>query len=177
MASRRNFLKYSLAVGAGMTALPALARIASPEGRSLSFHNLHTGEQLRATYWTAGDYVESELAALNWFLRDYRCGEQTAMDPRLFDVLSNLQRTTGSRGVFEVISGYRTPATNALLRRESGGVARNSLHMYGRAIDIRLDGVALSDLHRAALALRAGGVGYYPTSNFVHVDTGRFRTW
>lgn len=177
MSSRRNFLKLALAVGTGITAMPVLARAASTPEKSLSFYNIHTGEHLKATYWADGGYVASELTALNWFLRDFRRDKETAIDPRLFSQLSRLQTLTDSRGIIEVISGYRTRATNAMLRSETSGVAKNSMHTYGRAIDFRLDGTSLPNLHRAALALRAGGVGYYPASDFVHIDTGRFRTW
>lgn len=180
MLNRRKFLRFSLGMGAGLVAAPALACVALPPAtgeRVLSFYNTHTGEHTRATYWADGEYVASELTALDQLLRDFRSGEVAIMDPRLFDILYNLQRLTAASGTFQVISGYRSPATNAQLRAHSTGVARNSLHMRGQAIDIRLAGVELRDLHRAALALRAGGVGYYPSSDFVHVDTGRVRAW
>ena len=180
MLSRRGFLRFSLGVGAGLVAAPALARVALPPAtgeRVLSFYNTHTGEHARATYWADGEYVASELATLDQLLRDFRSGDVAVMDPRLFDILYNLQQLTAASGTFQVISGYRSPATNALLHRHSSGVASNSLHIRGQAIDIRLTGVELRDLHRAALALRAGGVGYYPSSDFVHVDTGRVRAW
>lgn len=180
MLSRRGFLRFSLGVGAGLVAAPALARVALPPAtgeRVLSFYNTHTGEHTRATYWADGEYVASELATLDRLLRDYRSGEVLAMDRRLFDILYDLQQLTAASGTFQVISGYRSPATNAQLRRHSDGVAQNSLHTRGQAIDIRLAGVELRDLHRAALSLRAGGVGYYADSDFIHVDTGRVRAW
>jgi uncharacterized protein YcbK (DUF882 family) len=180
MLSRRGFLRFSLGVGAGLVAVPALARVALPQAtgeRVLSFYNTHTGEQTRATYWADGEYVASELATLDQLLRDHRSGEIAAMDPRLFDILHDLQQLTAASGTFHIISGYRSPTTNAQLRRNSGGVARNSLHTRGQAIDIRLSGVELRDLHRAALSLHAGGVGYYANSGFIHVDTGRVRKW
>jgi uncharacterized protein YcbK (DUF882 family) len=167
-------------VGAGLVAAPALAHVALPPAtgeRVLSFYNTHTGEQTRATYWADGEYVASELATLDRLLRDHRSGEIVDMDPRLFDILHDLQQLTAASGAFHIISGYRSPATNAQLHRKSGGVARNSLHTRGQAIDIRLAGVELRDLHRAALSLRAGGVGNYASSGFIHVDTGRVRTW
>jgi len=167
-------------VGAGLVAAPALARVALPPAtgeRVLSFYNTHTGEHTRATYWADGEYVASELATLDRLLRDFRSGEVAAMDRRLFDILYDLQQLTAASGTFQVISGYRSPATNAQLRRHSDGVAQNSLHTRGQAIDIRLAGVELRDLHRAALSLRAGGVGYYAGSGFIHVDTGRVRAW
>ena len=180
MLSRRGFLRFSLGVGAGLVAVPALARVALPPAtgeRVLSFYNTHTGEHTRATYWADGEYVASELATLDQLLRDFRSGEVAAMDRRLFDILYDLQQLTAASGTFQVISGYRSPATNAQLRRHSDGVAQNSLHTRGQAIDIRLAGVELRDLHRAALSLRAGGVGYYADSGFIHVDTGRVRAW
>ena len=180
MLSRRGFLRFSLGVGAGLITAPTLARAALPPATServLSFYNTHTGEHTRATYWADGEYVASELATLDQLLRDFRSGEVAAMDRRLFDILYDLQQLTAVSGTFDVISGYRSPATNAQLRRHSDGVARNSLHTRGQAIDIRLAGVELSDLHRAALSLRAGGVGYYAGSGFIHVDTGRVRAW
>jgi uncharacterized protein YcbK (DUF882 family) len=180
MLSRREFLRFSLGVGAGLVAAPALARVALPPAtgeRVLSFYNTHTGEHTRATYWADGEYVASELATLDQLLRDFRSGDVAVMDPRLFDILYDLQQLTAASGTFDVISGYRSPATNAQLRRHSDGVAQNSLHTRGQAIDIRLAGVELRDLHRAALSLRAGGVGYYAGSGFIHVDTGRVRAW
>ena len=180
MLSRRGFLRFSLGLGAGLVAAPALARVALPPAtgeRVLSFYNTHTGEHTRATYWADGEYVASELATLDRLLRDFRSGDIAVMDPRLFDILHDLQQLTAASGTFQVISGYRSPATNAQLRRHSDGVAQNSLHTRGQAIDIRLAGVELRDLHRAALSLRAGGVGYYADSDFIHVDTGRVRAW
>lgn len=179
MLSRRGFLRFSLGVGAGLVAVPALARVALPQSgeRALAFYNTHTGEQTRATYWADGEYVASELATLDRLLRDHRSGEVAAMDPRLFDILHDLQQLTAASGTFQIISGYRSPVTNAQLHSKSGGVARNSLHTRAQAIDIRLPGVALRDLHRAALSLRAGGVGYYANSDFIHIDTGRVRAW
>lgn len=176
MLNRREFLKWSLA-GAALASMPAWARIESPADRRLQLYNTHTGEQLTATYWADGEYQDGEIAAIDRVLRDFRSGDVFAIDRRLFDVLHALQQKTAARGPFEVISGYRSPATNDLLRRTSSGVAKDSLHTHGRAIDIRLPGLALAELRRAALDLRAGGVGYYPASNFVHVDTGRVRRW
>jgi uncharacterized protein YcbK (DUF882 family) len=174
--NRREFLKWSLA-GAALVSLPARARSESPAERRLRLYNTHTGERLTATYWAAGQYQPDEIAALDRLLRDHRSGEVQALDRRLFDILHALQQQTGAHGTYEVISGYRSPATNNQLRRTSGGVAKDSLHTRGQAIDVRLTGVALPDLRRAALDLRAGGVGYYPASDFIHLDTGRVRTW
>jgi uncharacterized protein YcbK (DUF882 family) len=153
-----------------------LAQPAAP-ARVLTFYHLHTGERRRATYWSDGAYVADELTTLNRLLRDHRSGETAAIDPRLFDILHDLQQLTHSRGEFAIISGYRSPATNAQLRRRSHGVAEGSLHTRGRALDIRLAGVDLTDLQHAALSLGAGGVGYYPRDQFLHLDTGRVRSW
>ena len=176
MVSRREFLRWSLAGGAALAGAQSWAQ-SLPAERSLKFYNTHTGEQLAATYWADGQYLSGELAAIDCLLRDHRSGDVLAIDRRLFDILYALQQRTGARGTYEVISGYRSPATNDLLRRHGDGVARDSLHTHGQAIDIRLTGVALADLHRAALGLRAGGVGYYSNSNFIHLDTGRVRAW
>lgn len=177
MLNRRQFIKWSLAGGAVLAGAPVWARSASPAERRLKFYNTHTGEQLTATYWAEGRYQDTELAAIDRLLRDHRSGEVQAIDRSLFDVLYTLQQQNGARGAFEVISGYRSPVTNDRLRLAGNGVAKDSLHTHGRAVDIRLTGVALPDLHRAALDLRAGGVGYYPASNFIHLDTGRVRAW
>lgn len=176
MVSRREFLKWSLAGGAAFAGAQSWAQ-SQPAERRLKFYNTHTGEQLAATYWADGQYQSGELAAIDRLLRDHRSGDVSAIDRRLFDILYALQQRTGARGTYEVISGYRSPSSNDLLRRHGGGVARDSLHTRGQAIDIRLTGVALADLRRAALGLRAGGVGNYSSSNFIHLDTGRVRTW
>lgn len=165
-------------IGAALTlplATPALA--SSPAPRSLSILNLHTGERLAATYWEAGAYVEDALAGLAKVLRDHRTGETHAMAPRLLDLVANLQAEFSAKPV-QVISGYRSPRTNEALRRSGGGgVAKRSLHMDGLAMDIRMPGVDLARLRDAAWGLQSGGVGYYPGSDFVHVDVGRVRRW
>lgn len=147
--------------------------------RRLEFVHLHTGERLKVAYFDAGQYVPEALQALNHLLRDFRTDEVAPIDPALFDVLHRLHEATGSRRPFEVISAYRSPKTNDMLRSRSphSGVARTSLHLRGQAIDIRLGDVALPHLREAALSLRAGGVGYYERSNFVHIDTGPVRHW
>lgn len=178
MVTRRAFLRFSGVAALGLAGLPALARASAPaHERVLGFYNTHTGERVRATYWADGSYVASELAAVDRLLRDHRSGDVAEVDRRLFDMLYALQVASEARGDFHVISGYRSPATNAALRARSGGVARGSLHTKGKAIDIRLPNHDLADLRRAALALRSGGVGYYPRDNFLHIDTGRFRIW
>jgi uncharacterized protein YcbK (DUF882 family) len=143
--------------------------------RSLAFDNLHTGEKLKLDYWLNGDYVPDALARINHLLRDFRNGEVHAIEPRLLDLLSVLHRTLGSTKPFQVISGYRSPATNAMLCAETSGVNPKSLHMSGMAIDICLTDRALTQVRDAARALNAGGVGFYP--RFVHVDIGPVQWW
>lgn len=145
--------------------------------RRLSFFHTHTAEELSVTYYVDGDYVDSAFNELNHFLRDFRTGDEIEMDPGVFDLLFDIQQSSGSTGVFEVISAYRSPATNEMLRSASGGVARNSQHLLGKAIDVRLTDLDSATLRDVALSLKRGGVGYYRESDFVHVDTGRVRTW
>lgn len=147
--------------------------------RSLVFDNLHTGERLAVDYWAEGAYVPEALASINHVLRDFRTGDVHVIEPRLLDLLTVLRARLETNSPLEVISGYRSPATNANLRAEGehSGVAAKSLHMQGMAIDIRVAGRSLDAVHKTALALQGGGVGYYPQSDFVHVDVGRIRTW
>ncbi len=154
--------------------LPALARLR--DVRELSFYHTHTSEKLDIVYAENGAYVPEALSAIDYLLRDFRSGDVHSIDPRLLDLLHTVRTRTGG-GHFEVISGFRSPATNEMLRERSGSVARNSMHLKGQAIDVRLTGVDSFRLRRAAVALARGGVGYYPDSDFVHLDTGRVRTW
>jgi uncharacterized protein YcbK (DUF882 family) len=172
---RRRLLKdvAALALGAALP-LPKQARGAAP--RALSLVHTHTGERLHVTYFDGGAYVADALASINALLRDFRNGETTRIDPALFDTLHALNLACGP-GTFEVISAFRSPATNEMLRARGTGVAGNSLHVHGRAIDVRLSGRDTGRLRDAAIALGRGGVGYYARSNFVHLDTGRVRTW
>jgi uncharacterized protein YcbK (DUF882 family) len=178
--ARRGFLRRSaqllLAGSAAPLASPAMA--AAPEARALSFNNTHTNERIALVYALGEQFVPQALNHLNHFLRDHYSGEVGLIDPQLFDLLHRVRQELGADQPFEVISGYRTAATNSLLRNtRGGGVAKHSLHMEGKAIDVRLPGVPLADLRDAALSLRGGGVGFYPREQFVHVDTGRVRTW
>jgi len=177
MISRRNFLLFSAAGCATGFSPGAIASPRARNERQLQLYNLHTGEKLATTYWLQGEYLQPELDAVNYFLRDFRNDEVERIDPLLLDQLCLLQHKLENRGAFHIISGYRSPATNAWLRRHETGVAKRSLHMQGQAIDLRLPGVSLKHLRRAALSMHAGGVGYYPRSNFVHLDTGRPRFW
>jgi len=148
-----------------------------PATRTLSFYNLHTGESLKTTYCVDGTCVPGALDEINTILRDFRTGEKHEIDTRLLDLLSTIYGKAETNKPFQVISGYRSPKTNKMLRQNSSGVARRSLHMVGEAIDIRIPGRDLSWLRQTALGLKRGGVGYYPASNFVHVDVGRVRQW
>lgn len=178
---RRRFLQLGLGATTALTMPNAFAglspsSIAQPD-RKLSLLNLHTGEHLKATYWAEGQYQTSELKAINHVLRDHRTGDAYHMDNDLLNLLNTLHQKMGSKKAFQVISGYRSPKTNAALTRKSSGVAKKSLHMQGKAIDIRLPGCELSDLRKAAINLQAGGVGYYQKSDFIHIDTGNVRRW
>ena len=145
--------------------------------RRASIHNLHTGEMLDAVYWENGKYVPGALSEAMRVMRDWRNGEEHVMDPRLFDLLHAIQSKLEVKTPFQLVSGYRSPQTNAQLHAESGQVASHSQHMLGKASDIRVEGVELANLHKAAQSLKAGGVGFYPVSNFVHVDVGAVRQW
>ena len=150
---------------------------APPAAKTLTFYHTHTGDRLRVTFAHGGSYDTDALETINGFLKDFRNGEKIAIDPALLDFLYDLQRRLNSSGTFEVISAYRSPQTNELLRSRSKSVARRSQHLLGKAIDVRLDDVELEKLHHTAVEMQRGGVGYYPKSNFVHLDAGRVRRW
>ncbi|MGA7104096.1 MAG: DUF882 domain-containing protein [Candidatus Deferrimicrobiaceae bacterium] len=177
---RREFLKLgALAAVAGFSPVPAFGainRFSSPV-RTLSLYNTHTEEALDADYCVRGRYCPEALQEINHILRDHRTGEVTSIDPGVLDFLHAISRKLGSNGPFHIISGYRSPATNAILHARSRNVATNSLHVQGKAVDVRLPGVHLRSLRQAALDLSRGGVGYYPKADFVHVDVGRVRFW
>ena len=185
--SRRRFLS-SLALGLPLlgtapnllaSSLEAAANTptASLGTRSLAFAHTHTGEHLTVEYFSGGTYLPDALSTVNYFLRDFRTGDVHATDAGLLDLLHSVTQLTGTSRPFQVISGYRSPKTNGMLRQRSEGVAAGSLHMQGQAIDIRLADIPLVKLRAAALKIQRGGVGYYPASDFVHVDTGRVRRW
>lgn len=180
---RRGLLKSGLiAAGAGivtMIAPPAFATMRMPESGAykISFRNAHTGDSFNGVYRVGNKYLPDAFDRINHVMRDFRTGEEFPIDPRALDIMYMLQQRTGQRGPFEVLSGYRSPKTNSMLRNASGGVARNSLHMVGQAVDLRLPGYQTKRLRDVAIDLRAGGVGFYPRSNFVHVDTGKVRHW
>lgn len=173
-AARRRFLITGLVI-----ALAPQAGICadSVEERALRFSHTHTGETLSVVYFRGGRYIPESFERVKHLLRDFRTNEEHAIDPALLDILFQLQLEAHQDGPFEVISGYRSPQTNAALRSRSSAVAEHSLHMQGRAIDIRLRGFPTAKLRDIAIALQRGGVGFYPVSDFVHVDTGRVRKW
>ena len=175
--ARRRFLQTVLGTSASLVVPTLWAGVQRAPEHSLALRNLHTGETLKTTFWMDGRYLPDELRAINRVLRDHRSGEVHRMDPQLLDVLYLLQQSVGIAGPFHIISGYRSPASNEKLRSKSSGVAKRSLHMQGKAVDIRLPGCKLDRLRNAALTLKAGGVGYYAKSDFIHVDTGRVRRW
>jgi uncharacterized protein YcbK (DUF882 family) len=175
--NRREFLRIGAGASASLIVRAGFAKPNAPLERSLGFYNTHTDETLKTVYWAEGKYLPEGLREINRILRDFRTGDVHRMDEKLLDLLYVLQAKTGRKNKFHIISGYRSPATNAMLSTRSAGVAKRSYHMQGKAIDIRLPGYDLKNLHQAALALKAGGVGYYPSSNFIHVDVGPVRRW
>jgi uncharacterized protein YcbK (DUF882 family) len=179
--SRRRFLS-NLACGALLSiATPTLSHAAKGRfhaPKSLAFQNINTGEKLKLTYFEKGRYIKPALREINFVLRDYRTGDIHPIDIDLLDQLNDIKLMLGlSNRPFHIISGYRSPSTNFKLHHESSGVANNSLHMLGKAIDVRIEGIDTKRIRNAALALRRGGVGYYDESNFVHLDTGKLRNW
>lgn len=176
--SRRQFLvKAALPLTLAVAGLPPREAQAALAERSLVLHHLHTGETLKAVYFADGRYVREGLDAITHHLRDWRVNKTQPVDPELVDLLWSVRRRLGTSAPVHVICGYRSPETNEMLRRRTRGVARNSLHLRGMAIDLRIPGTGLRRLRDAAVSLKGGGVGYYPRSEFVHLDTGAIRTW
>jgi len=158
----------------------ALAKLSltGVQERSLSLLNTHTGERLKeVVYWEKGDYILDALENLNHVLRDHRTNQVHPIDPMTLDLMAAISRKVGAKQPFEIISGYRSPQSNKSLSKQSRGVAKNSYHMQGKAVDLRLPGVPLRAVRKAALELRMGGVGYYAKSDFVHIDSGKVRSW
>ena len=179
---RRAFLKAGLGIGAlaalqGIMPRAAFAALAQQPLRQLALSNLHTGESCCVQYWQNGAYVPEALATIRRVLRDHRTNEEHAIDPALLDLLSVLHAKLETDAPYQIISGYRSPASNRAMHAHSAGVASHSLHTLGKATDIRIAGRGLALVHATALAMGLGGVGYYPDSDFVHVDTGRVRQW
>ena len=176
---RRRFLRRAGAVCGTlglMAAIPAPASIIA-RPRQLQFVHTHTGETLTADYFDGSCYSQTCLSEVDHLLRDFRTGESHRIDPQLLDVLFDLQNLANRHSTFEVISGYRSPATNAMLHRRSNGVAEHSQHLLGKAIDVRLTGYSTERLGEHARSLARGGVGFYASSDFIHVDTGPVRFW
>ncbi|MGZ8445378.1 MAG: DUF882 domain-containing protein [Candidatus Binatia bacterium] len=177
---RRRVLRLGIAALAAAS-LPRQTLAASPTAaqaeRALAFYNTHTGERLKTTYWEQGQYIGEALSEINHVLRDHLANETREIDPKMLDLLFAIRSQMHSSETFHVISGYRSNKTNAYLRAHSSGVADNSLHTVGKAIDIRLPGRDLRSLRKVAVDLKGGGVGFYPKSDFVHVDVGHVRYW
>lgn len=181
LTCRRGVLKagISVATAAALTAMNTTPALALPSGGvyNVAFSNLHTGETFAGAYRVGNKYLPEAFHRINVVLRDFRNDEVFPIDPRVIDIIAMVHRMTGSNNPYGVLSGYRSPRTNNMLRKASGGVAKNSLHMSGQAIDVRLTDYNTGRLKQLASKLHAGGVGYYPRSDFVHMDSGTFRTW
>ena len=177
LLGRRRFLVGSLGAAAALTGVARRAAAENVAAHRLSFYHIHTAEKLSITYREHGEIVPDALVEINHYLRDFRTEQIHEIDVALLDKLHALFTTFDARGNFEVISGYRSPHTNEVLRHVTTGVAEHSLHIEGRAIDVRLTSAKTTELRDAALAMQAGGVGYYAESNFVHLDTGKTRSW
>ena len=172
--TRRRFLQTASCGALVCAASPVFAGI---DKREVSFVHTHTGERLDAVYYRNGAYDQTALLRVAYTLRDFHCNDVHTIDPMLLDALFELQVRADHDKPYQVISGYRSPKTNAELRKNTQGVAEHSMHIQGRAIDIRVAGVSTRKLRDHALAMNRGGVGYYPDSDFIHVDTGRIRSW
>ena len=175
---RRDVLKLGL-VGAIASAVPLsfVGEASAATPWKARFRHAHTGETFDGVYRVGDKYLPEAFERINHVLRDHRTGEVFPMDPHVIDIMSMTLRKSGVRGPIDIYSGYRSPKTNSGLRRFSRGVAKNSFHMYGQALDMHIDGYSTSKLRNIAKSLRAGGVGYYPRSQFIHVDTGTVRSW
>ena len=181
LVQRRNLLKYGMVGIVSMAVplvLPTSAQAAKNKGAwKTSFRNAHTGESFSGVYRVGDKYLPDAFERINYVLRDFRTNEVFPMDPHVLDIITVLHQKMRAKEPFHILSGYRSPKTNAMLKRNTRGVASNSFHMYGQALDIRLPGLSTRKLRNNAQNLKAGGVGYYPRSNFVHVDTGKPRNW
>jgi uncharacterized protein YcbK (DUF882 family) len=181
MSKRKSkHLLVSALLGITLTSFSTLSQgTLASEARELSFYHTHTGKRLNVVYWEDGRYVDTALDKINHFLADFRTGDTAVMDRELLDLIYDVRDSLGGDGTYQIISAYRSPKTNEMLRNRSAstGVAKKSQHLLGKAIDVRLEGVPTAQLRDAALRLQRGGVGYYETSDFVHMDTGRVRRW
>ena len=176
--NRRKLLALGgVALGAAILPGQAFATLSTPRPRILTLSNLNTGESIKTEFFDGRGYIKDELSRLNHFFRDYRANKIKTIDPKLFDQIYRLQVLMGTQKPVQLISGYRSLDTNNELRAHSRGVAKQSYHTKGQAMDFHIEGLSLSNVRKAALSLKAGGVGYYPSSNFVHIDTGPVRHW
>ena len=177
--NRRKFIALGLSVvTATLVPKKILAAVKdSPAEKKLSFYNVYSHENLETIYWKDGQFVPEALSMINHIFRDSRTGKVKAIKTDLLDLLFSIHEKLKNKEPFHIISGYRTPHSNALLRKKIKGVARNSLHMYGKAVDLNLPGYSAKYIRRTAMSLRRGGVGYYPRSKFVHIDIGQIRYW
>ena len=173
---RQRILVCLISVGLAATAMH-LSDARALDAKQLSFYHTHTHKRLDIVYFENGEYVDSALEEINRYLGDFRTGDTTVMDLGLLDLIYDIRETLGSHGTYEVISAYRSPKSNEMLRATGGGVARNSQHLLGTAIDVRLEDIPIEVLRDAALSMQRGGVGFYKQSDFVHIDTGRVRRW
>ena len=179
MISRRDLLVLGAGVAAAgsLSTSSAHAAVHPRLDRSIYLYNTHTGEFLRTVYWHSGHYQPAAMRQINKIMRDHYSGDVRTMDPKIIDLVALMQSKLGPHRPVHIVCGYRSPRTNAMLRRNTDGVAAHSLHMEGKAIDLRIEGLSIEHLGRFARSLRRGGVGQYPDSDFVHVDVGKIRTW
>lgn len=181
MLSRRNFLKLTTGSVALASISPIISHASASQApalpREIALRNIHTGEKLKVCFFDGNQFVDEALDEIDHLCRDFRQNETFPIDRRLLVQLDMVQQKLGKQSEIQIISGYRSPATNQMLRANSNGVAKKSKHMLGKAIDFRIAGVDLKQVHRATKSLKAGGVGYYPESGFIHIDTGRVRYW
>lgn len=180
LIDRRKFIRMGLITAAAVV-IPgnALSSVVEPVSgvRDLHFYNVSTHEDLKVIYWKEGGYIPEALDEINHIFRDFRTGKVKAIKKELLDLLFNVRKNINADSPFHIISGYRSPGSNAILRKHNKSVARNSLHMYGKAVDIRVPGFSLRTLRREAMKLEQGGVGYYPRARSVHIDIGEVRYW
>jgi len=178
MNTRREFLKKSIIVGSGLILSPSeLFSLSLPIDKTLILHNTHTGESIKSTFWLKDHYVKSELKRLNYFFRDFRENKTARMDKNLYQLLYGIQLVSNSKKPVDILSGFRSKKTNKKLRRHSRGVARQSYHVRAKAIDFNISDRYVKQTLKLAKMLEFGGVGYYPKSGFVHIDTGPVRSW
>jgi len=175
--TRPTVIALSLAALGITASLTPPEPVRAADARQLSFYHTHTRLSLDVVYYANGEYVDSALDEINRFLKDFRTGDVSEINPELLDLLHDVRNELGSEKPYEVISAYRSPQTNEMLRATTSGVAQKSQHLEGNAIDVRLRGVRTKTLRKTALRMERGGVGYYPKSDFVHIDMGPVRQW